>query len=68
MGHNVAPDDKTILRWYQMIRYPKGVSIEEGEDWYLNVHAKEVMQQPGSDQILQHQNYPATGSSITWMA
>ncbi len=38
---------KSILRWYIAIKYPEGVSVEEGDDWYLNVHAKEVLQQPG---------------------
>ena len=27
-------------------RYPEGVSVQEGEDWYVNVHAKEVINQP----------------------
>ena len=40
-------DDKTILRWYTITKYPKGVSIADGEDWFLNIHSKEVLQQPG---------------------
>ena len=35
------------IRWYIMFRYPLGVRPEEGEDWFLNVHAPEVMKQPG---------------------
>lgn len=45
-GGDSTYDDHTILRWVTAIRYPEGVSVEEGEDWYLNVHAKEIMQQP----------------------
>jgi hypothetical protein len=39
-------DEKTYIRWYTVTKYPQGVSLEEGEDWFLNVHAKEVVQQP----------------------
>ena len=28
-------------------QYPEGVSVEEGDDWFVNVHSKEVLQQPG---------------------
>ena len=47
MGSERTLGEKNILRWYFLIKYPDGVSVEEGDDWYLNVHAKEVMQQPG---------------------
>ncbi|MBN1628803.1 MAG: hypothetical protein JW990_03470 [Thermoleophilia bacterium] len=39
--------DGNILRWFSVFKYPEGVSVEEGEDWFLNTHAKEVVQQPG---------------------
>jgi hypothetical protein len=47
MGRGASFEEKTILRWLVAIRYPEGVSVEEADDWYVNVHAKEVMQQPG---------------------
>lgn len=47
MGSQRSLNDKTILRWMTVFRYPEGVSAKEGDDWYLNVHAKEVQQQPG---------------------
>jgi hypothetical protein len=40
-------DEKPILRWVSIIKYPQGVPVEEGEKWFLDVHSKEVMQQPG---------------------
>ena len=40
-------DEKTVLRWYTIIKYPEGVSLKQGEDWFLNVHSKEVLKQPG---------------------
>jgi hypothetical protein len=47
LGKETSFEEKTILRWVTVMRYPKGVSVEEGDDWYVNVHAKEVMHQPG---------------------
>ena len=47
LGWDALPSDRACIRWYIMFRYPLGVRPEEGEDWFLNVHAPEVMQQPG---------------------
>jgi hypothetical protein len=47
LGGKCCFDDHTILRWVTVFRYPDGVSVEEGEDWYLNTHVPEVMKQPG---------------------
>ena len=47
LGGKYTTDEKTYIRWYTVTKYPQGVSLEEGEDWFLNVHAKEVLQQPG---------------------
>ena len=41
------PDNTPILRWVTMFRYPEGISDEEGEKWFLEVHAKEAVKQPG---------------------
>jgi len=41
------PEKTTILRWCCGIRYPAGVSVEEGEKWYKEVHAKEILKQEG---------------------
>ncbi|MFP3154702.1 hypothetical protein LQZ18_09825 [Lachnospiraceae bacterium ZAX-1] len=47
LGGGNTFDSHTILRWVTVFRYPDGVSFEEGEDWYLNVHVPEVKKQPG---------------------
>jgi hypothetical protein len=46
-GKGLRVTDGDILRWVTVFRYPDGVSTEEGDDWYINVHAKEVLNQPG---------------------
>jgi hypothetical protein len=47
LGKGASFDERTILRWLIAFRYPEGVGVDEGDEWYLNVHAKEVAQQPG---------------------
>lgn len=46
-GGGLTLADGYNLRWITVMRYPEGVSREEGDDWYINVHAKEVCEQPG---------------------
>ena len=46
-GKGLTLADGTILRWITAIKYPEGVPIDEADDWYVNVHAQEVCQQPG---------------------
>ena len=45
--YRAAIDKRTVIRWVAAIRYPEGVSVEDGEDWFLNVHAREACEQPG---------------------
>lgn len=40
-------DEATAIRWMTAIRYPEGVSVEDGEKWFLNTHVKEAVKQPG---------------------
>jgi len=47
LGWDRFATEGACIRWYMMFRYPLGVRLDEGEDWYLNVHAPEVMKQPG---------------------
>lgn len=53
-GASMRHDEKTILRWVTMFRYPDGVPLDEAEDWYLNVHAPEVCRQPGLTRFFSH--------------
>jgi|TARA_B110000483_G_scaffold221459_1_gene277466 hypothetical protein len=36
-----------MLRWMFFIQYPDGVSLEEGEAWYLETHMPEAQQMKG---------------------
>ena len=37
------------------MKYPEGVSLQEGEDWFLNTHVKEVVRQPGLYRFFSYQ-------------
>jgi len=47
LGSDLIMFDQTILRWLIIFKYPEGVSLEEGDHWYLNTHVPEALQQPG---------------------
>jgi hypothetical protein len=58
-----TPEERPILRWYQVFKYPEGVSIEEGERWYVEAFAEEMKKQPGllrfvSHRVLAHSPFP----------
>jgi hypothetical protein len=46
LGREYQPHERNVLRWYQLIRYPAGVPHKQAEQWFVNVHAAEVMRQP----------------------
>ena len=48
------PEKTPILRWITIIRYPEGISVEDGEKWFLEVHAKEAVKQPGLLKFVSH--------------
>lgn len=47
LGKEPTPEEVPIMRWYQVIKYPDDVSVEEGEKWYNEVYAQEAKEQPG---------------------
>jgi len=63
-GAALRPEDSTILRWVIAMRYPDGVSEEEGEDWYLKAHVPEVCRQPGLLRFFSHKALHVTRTPI----
>jgi hypothetical protein len=55
LGSEIQPNKKSILRWFILMKYPQGVAREEGEEWFLNTHVKEVIQQPGLYRFFSYQ-------------
>lgn len=58
LGRGLTMDDGTVIRWVQAIKYPEGVSREEGDDWYVNVHAPEACRQPGLKRFVSYTAVP----------
>lgn len=54
MMGSMESQDTTFIRWVTVIKYPDGVSVEDGEKWFLEVHAKEAAKQPG---LLKFESY-----------
>ena len=57
-GSDLSPQDTTILRWVTVFRYPQGVTPEEGDEWYLDVHVPEVLEQPGLTRFFSYRVLP----------
>ena len=67
LGGELQPHEKNVLRWYILFKYPDGVSKDDGEKWFLDVHAKEVMKQPGLYRFFSYQVIKeAIGLPGTW--
>jgi len=54
LGKEPTPEEKTILRWYRLVKYPDGVSAKDGEKWYLEIHSREMKEQPGLLRYISH--------------
>ena len=67
LGGKYTADEKTIIRWYTVTKYPKGVSLEDGENWFLNTHVKETLQQPGLMAYFSSRSMDMAGRPATWI-
>lgn len=56
-GRTMGHSDSAFIRFVSLMAYPEGVSEEEGEDWFLNVHVPEVCKQPGLLRFFSHKAY-----------
>lgn len=54
---DAMPRDHTHhMRWVFFIRYPKGVSLDDGERWFKDVHAPELKKLTGLKRFVSYQN------------
>lgn len=67
LGGKYTADEKTIIRWFTATKYPAGVSLQEGEDWFLNTHVKEVLQQPDLTAFFSSRAIDMPGRPATWV-
>ena len=66
LGREPAPEASKILRWSRLIKYPSGVSLEDGEKWYLDVHTREVKEQSGLLRYTGHRVLPDPPIATPW--
>jgi hypothetical protein len=45
-GSGRTVEDGPNFRWFTVFKYPEGVSREEGDDWYLNTLAPQLVELP----------------------
>ena len=67
LGKEPTPEEKTILRWYCVFKYPDGVSMDDGEKWYLERHSQEVKQQPGLLKYVSHRGVDNPPIRTPWL-
>lgn len=63
-GQNLGHNGKAFIRFVTFLSYPKGVSREEGEDWFLNVHVPDVCRLPRLMRFFSHKTYEKFYSPI----
>ena len=66
-GAGLSLADGNNLRWLIILRYPDGVSREEGDDWYINTHAPEVCEQPGLKRFFSFHAVEPSSSVGPWV-
>ncbi len=66
LGREPMPEERPILRWYQVFKYLEGVSLEDGERWYLETHAQEMMKQPGLLRYVSHRKLSNAPFPTPW--
>jgi hypothetical protein len=54
LGKEPVPGEREFLRWIRVFRYPKAVSVTDGEKWYQESYSKEVKQQTGLLKYVSH--------------
>lgn len=46
VSKDTPPKELPYLRWLVFFRYPKGISVEQGDKWFHDVQAKEIAKLP----------------------
>ncbi len=66
LGWERIPSNFAPLRWFVMLRYPEGVSREQGEQWFLETHVKEVQRQTGIRRFFSYKTVDPGHLPGTW--
>lgn len=63
-GQELGHGDKAFIRFVSFFSYPEGVTREDGEKWFLDVHAPQVCKLPGLMRFFSHKAYDRFYSPI----
>lgn len=66
LGKDPMPEERPILRWFQVFRYPEGVSAADGDKWYVETHAPEMKRQPGLLRYVSYRKIPDAPFQTPW--
>jgi len=67
IGPGPTPEERPIMRWIRAFKYPDGVSLEDGDKWYLNTHSQELKKQTG---LLRYTSHLVAGNppgKVPWL-
>lgn len=67
LGKRPPVREEPYLRWMMLIKYPDGVSLEGGERWYREVHAKELAKIPGLLRFVSYANIEPPSEANPWV-
>jgi hypothetical protein len=54
LGKEPLPEQVPILRWLRILKYPEGVSVKDGEKWYLETFSQDAKRQQGLLKYVSH--------------
>jgi hypothetical protein len=67
LGKEPTPEATHILRWICVFKYPEGVSLQDGEKWFLETHSREMKQQPGLLRYVSHRVIENSPLNTPWV-
>ncbi|MBB6093490.1 hypothetical protein HNQ60_002371 [Povalibacter uvarum] len=60
-------DRTTYVRWVYFVRYPAGVSVDDGERWFLQVHAPQLSKLPGLRRFVSYKSADPLTRADAWV-
>jgi len=66
LGKEPTPEERPILRWIIMFKYPDDVPLEKGEKWYLETFSQETKEQPGLLRFISYRTVPEPPIPTPW--
>ncbi len=67
LGKQPPARERPYLRWMVLVKYPSEVPVDEGEQWYREVHAKELLTVPGLLRFVSYSSVDAPSKAMPWV-